>query len=345
MIHAVDTHSGESMRVITGGLPNIPGKTVYEQMRWLEKNDDQVRLLMLKEPRGYPALCCNLIVPPKNPNADAGFIIMEQVECPVMSGGNTISVVTVLLETGMIPMKEPITELTLEAPAGLIDIRAECSNGKVISVTFKNVPAFALYINEEINVPHLGKVKVDVGWGGMFYVIADIRQFEGLEIVPGNGSEIARISSMIRKAAEEQLPVEHPDYPGVGITIAQLSGPTKNPKADWKNAVTVATGEHHWDDPSTWTGALDRSPCGTGTCAKMATLYAKGELNLDQDFHHEGILGLVYTGRLVEEVKVGEHKAVVPTISGQAWITGFNNYVLDPTDPFQNGYTIGDIWA
>lgn len=345
MIHAVDTHSGEPMRVITGGIPNIPGNTVYEQMRWLEKNDDQIRMLMLREPRGYPPLCCNLIVPPKNPNADAGYIIMEQVEYPVMSGGNTISVVTVLLETGMLPMKEPVTELTLEAPAGLIGIRAECSNGKVTNVTFKNVPAFAAYIDTEIDVPHLGKVKVDVGWGGMFYVIADIRQFKGLELIPEHGGEIARISSMIRKAAQEQLPVEHPHYPGVGITISQLSGPTNNLKANWKNAVTVASGDLDWNSPSTWTGALDRCPCGTGTCAKMATLYAKGKLGLNQDFRHEGLLGTVYTGRLVEEVKIGNYKAVVPTVSGQAWITGFNTYVLDPTDPFPHGYTIGDIWA
>jgi len=345
MIHAVDTHSGEPMRVITGGIVNIPGNTVYEQMCWLKGNDDQIRMLMLREPRGYPPLCCNLIVPPKHPNADAGFIIMEQVEYPLMSGGNTISVVTVLLETGILPMREPVTELTLEAPAGLIDIRAECSNGKVTSVTFKNVPSFAPYIDAEIDVPHLGKIKVDVGWGGMFYVIADVRQFKGLKLIPEQGGEIARISSIIRKAAQEQLPVEHPDYPGVGISISQLYGPTDNSKADWKNAVTVASGELDWNDPSTWTGALDRCPCGTGTCAKMAALYAKGELSLNQDFRHEGILGTVYTGRLVEEVKVGNYKAVVPTVSGQAWITGYSTYVLDPTDPFPNGYTIGDIWA
>src|SRR5690625_5175145 len=164
MIHAVDTHSGEPMRVITGGIPNIPGDSVYEQMLWLRENDEQVRKLMLREPRGYPPLCCNLIVPPKHPKADAGYIIMEQIEYPVMSGGNTIAVATVLLETGMLPMKEPITELTLEAPAGLIDIVAHCENGKVTSVTFKNVPAFAPYIDTMIDVPHLGKVKVDVGW-------------------------------------------------------------------------------------------------------------------------------------------------------------------------------------
>ncbi len=345
MIHAVDTHAGEPMRVITGGVPNIPGNTVYDQMRWLEKNDDQVRMLMLREPRGYPPLCCNLIVPAKHPDADAGYIIMEQIEYPVMSGGNTMSVATVLLETGMLPMQEPVTHLTLEAPAGLIGITAECANGKVQSVTFKNVPAFAPYIDVEIDVPHLGKVTVDVGWGGMFYVIADVRQFEGLELVPRHGREITRISSMIRKAAEEQLPVTHPHYPGVGITISQLSGPTDNPNADWKNVVTVASGDFDWDKPETWTGAIDRCPCGTGTSAKMATLHAKGQLDLNKDFRHEGILGNVFTGRLVEDAQIGDYKAVVPTVSGQTWITGFNTYVLDPTDPFPNGFTIGDIWA
>ena len=172
-IHAVETHSGEPMRVITGGVPHVPGDTVYEQMKWLEQNDDQLRQLMLREPRGYPPLCCNLIVPPKHPDAAAGFIIMEHVEYPMMSGGNTISVVTVLLETGMIPMQEPLTEFILEAPAGLIGIKAECRDGKVMQVTFENVPAFSAYSDAVIEVPELGKVTVDVAWGGMFYVIAD----------------------------------------------------------------------------------------------------------------------------------------------------------------------------
>lgn len=345
MIHAVDTYCGEPGRVITGGVPNVPGNSVYEKMKWLEKNDDEIRLLMLREPRGYPPLCCNLIVPPCDPKASAGYIIMEQVEYPMMSGSNTISVATVLLETGMVPMMEPVTEMILEAPAGLIGIRAECSNGKVTSVTFKNVPSFAVHLDREIDVPHLGKVTVDVAWGGMFYVIADVRQFPGVEITPKHGHDIARISAMIRQAAIEQLPVSHPDYPGVGITISQLSSPTDNPNADWKNAVTVASGELDWDRPATWTGAIDRSPCGTGTCAKMATLHARGKLPLNRPFRHEGILGTVFNGTLLEEAKIGEHNAIVPTISGQAWITGFNTLVVDPTDPFPTGYTVGDIWA
>ncbi|AET93449.1 proline racemase family protein [Caballeronia cordobensis] len=344
MFNAVETHSGEPMRVITGGVPQIPGETVYEQMKWLEKNDDQIRKLMLREPRGYPPVCCNLIVPSKHPEARAGYIIMEQSEYPVMSGGNTISVATVLLETGMIPMQEPVTEFMLEAPAGLIGIRAECSGGKVTQVTFRNVPAFAAHLDAVIDVPGLGKVTVDVAWGGMFYVIADVRQFEGLRLVPEQGREITRISALILRAAQDQLPVAHPDYPGIGITVSQLSGPPHSPAADWRNTVTVANGPIDFDDPSTWTGALDRCPCGTGTCAKMATLHAKGQLKLGEPFRHENLLDIAYTGRLVEEVRIGEHAAVVPTVSGTSWIYGFNTYVLDPTDPFPEGFTVGDIW-
>lgn len=345
MLHAVETHSGEPMRVITGGVPHIPGDSVYEQMKWLEGNDDQIRMLMLREPRGYPPLCCNLIVPPKHPEAAAGYIIMEQVEYPVMSGGNTIAVATVLLETGMIPMQEPRTEFTLEAPAGLIRITAECRGGKVQQVTFENVPAFAAHLDAVLDVPELGRVTVDVGWGGMFYVIADVRQFPGLELVPSRAAEITRISSLVLRAAQDQLPVAHPDYPGIGITISQLSGPTDNPAADRKNAVTVASGPVDFADPSTWTGSVDRCPCGTGTCARMATLHAKGELGLNQPFRHEGILGNVYTGELLREVMVGPHTAVVPTISGRAWISGYSTWVLDPDDPFASGFTVGDLWA
>lgn len=343
-IHAVETHSGIPMRVVTGGIPHIPGETVQAKMKWLQANDDGLRKLLLREPRGYPAHCCNIIVPPCHPEADAGYIILEQVEYPMMSGGNTISVATVLLEMGMLPMQEPVTELTLEAPAGLIRITAECRHGKVKSVKFRNVPAFAAHLDAIIDVPYLGKVRVDVAWGGMFYVIADVEQFPGLELKPEHGKEIARVSAMIRQAAIEQLPVAHPDYPGVGISISQLSGPSDDPRADWKNAVTMPTGPLSWDDPATWTGAIDRCPCGTGTCAKMAVLHAKGELPLQQDFRHQGILGTVFTGRLLEQTRVGDHAAVLPTLAGTSWIHGISTIVLDHDDPFPEGYTLGDIW-
>jgi proline racemase len=333
------------MRVITGGIPHIPGNSTYEKMKWLENNDDQLRKLLLREPRGYPPHCCNIIVPPSDPEADAGYIIMEQIEYPMMSGGNTISVVTVLLEMGILPMREPVTELVLEAPAGLIRVKADCVGGKVKSVTFKNVPAFAAHLDAVINVPELGQITVDVGWGGMFYVITEIRQIRGLQLIPEHGKEITRVASMIRQAAIDQLPVAHPDYPGVGITVSQMSGPSDDPKADWKNAVMMGSGDFSWDKPATWTGVLDRCPSGTGTSAKMAVLHAKGQLELNQDFRHQSILGHVFTGRLIEETKIGDMPAVIPTISGTSWIFGLNTIVLDHDDPYPEGFTIGDIWA
>jgi proline racemase len=299
---------------------------------------------MLREPRGYPAANCNLILPPTRPEAAAGYVIMEQTEYPGMSGTNTMCVTTVLLETGMVPMREPVTELTLESPAGLIAVQADCGGGKVRRVTFRNMPAFAVHLDKQIDVPHLGTITVDVAYGGMFYVISEAAPL-GLRLVPEEGREITRIGEMIKAAAQEQLPVVHPEQPGfAGVTIAQLWGPPSNPAAYCKNAVVVSTGTFDWKRPATWTGAIDRSPCGTGTCARMAALHAKGKLGLDEDFHHEGILGTIFTGRLVEETRVGPYRAVVPTISGRAWITGFCNYVLEDDDPFPEGFTVGDIW-
>ena len=351
VLNVVETHDGEPMRVVTGGVGHIPGNSVYEMEEYLRLHDDGLRKLLLREPRGYPPLCCNIIVPPKHPDAAAGFIIMEQTEYPMMSGGNVISVATALLETGIIPMKEGMNEFNLEAPAGLIGIKARCENGNAVAVTFKNVPAFAVYTDKEIAVPHIGhgveKVKVDVAWGGMFYAMADARQFPWIKLVPEMGREITRVSSLILKAVQDQLPVEHPNYPGVGVTISQLYDPEnyKSDTVDVKNAVTVASGAVNFDDPSTWIGALDRCPCGTGTCARMAAMYAKGELKLNEKFHHQGLLGVVYTGELVEKAKIGKYDAVVPTITGESWIYGYGNLVLDPTDPFPEGFTIGDIWA
>ena len=345
MIQAIDLHAcGEPGRVIVGGVLDVPGTTMFEKARYFEQHADDIRKRMLNEPRGYPALCCNVIVPPCNPQAQAGYIIMEHVEYPGMSGTNTICVATALLETGMLPMTEPITEITLEAPAGLIRITAECHNGKVRQVTFRNVPAFAVYLDREIEVPQLGTVTVDVAYGGMFYAIAEAAQF-GLQLTPDEGADITRITEMIKAAAAEQLPVTHPEQPGFsGVTIAQLSGPAHSAQNHMRNAVTVSTGQLDWAKPSTWTGVLDRSPCGTGTCARMATLHARGRLGLNQDFRHEGVLGTVFTGRLLEETQVGPYRAVVPTIGGTAWITGFASYVLDPEDPFPQGFTVGDIW-
>ena len=245
----------------------------------------------------------------------------------------------------MLPMKEPVTDLTLDTPAGLVGVRAECRGGKVTRVTFRNVPAFAVHLDAKIEVPQLGTVTVDVAWGGMFYVIADAAPF-GLRLTPDEGRDIVRIGEMIKAATQEQLPVVHPENAAItGPTIAELSGPPVGAGAHRRNAVIVSTGRLDWQRPATWTGAIDRSPCGTGTCAKMAALHAKGQLGLHQDFQHEGILGTTFTGCLIEETRVGPYRAVVPTLSGTAWITGIANYVVDPDDPFPNGFTVGDIWG
>jgi len=176
-------------------------------------------------------------------------------------------------------------------------------------------------------------------------VIASAKAF-GLQLTPDEGADIVRITEMIKAAANEQLPVVHPEQPGfAGITIGQLSGPARAPANSMRNVVTVSTGKLDWENPATWTGAIDRSPCGTGTSARMAVLHAKGALAIGEDFRHEGILGTVFTGRLLEEARVGERAAVVPQITGSAWITGVADYVVDPTDPFPDGFTIGDIWA
>jgi proline racemase len=345
VIHAVDLHAcGEPGRVIVGGVRDVPGRTMFEKMQHLAAHQDGLRKRMLREPRGYPAANCNLLLPPTHPDADAGFVIMEQVEYPPMSGTNTICVTTALLETGIVPMREPVTELTLEAPAGLIRVRADCRGGKVTQVTFRNVPAFAVHLDAVVDVPTLGPITVDVAWGGMFYVIADAAQFD-LALTSDEGHAIARIGELIKAAAREQLPVVHPDNAAIrDITIAQLSGPPASPDNHRRNAVIVSTGALDWNDPSTWTGALDRSPCGTGTCAKMAALHARGDLRLNEPFRHEGVLGTVFTGMLLEETTVGPYRAVVPQLSGTAWITGFAQYVVDPADPFPEGFTVGDIW-
>jgi proline racemase len=318
---------------------------MFAKMQHLQRHRDEIRKLMLREPRGYPGLCCNILLPPTDLGADAGFVIMEQVEYPPMSGSNTICVTTVLLETGILPTVEPETRLTLEAPAGLIEVSAACANGKVTGVTFQNRPAFAAYLDQTIDVPQLGPVTLDVAYGGMWYAIVDAAQLD-LEIVPSQGARIVRLGEMIKAAAREQLPVVHPENQDIaGISILEFTAPATLPGADAKNTVVISTGSFDWNDPSTWTGVLDRSACGTGTCARMAVMHAKGQLPLDQDFVHESIMGTTFTGRLIAGTQVGPYPAVVPTITGQAWIYGLSTYLVDPSDPFPEGFVVGDIWG
>jgi len=341
MIHAVDVHAcGEPGRVIVGGVPPVPGDTMFAKAQYLEQHLDHIRKRMLNEPRGNPPLCCNIVLPPCHPEADIGFVIMEHVEYPGMSGSNTICTATAVLETGILPMVEPVTEFTMEAPAGLIRVRAECSNGKVNSVTFTNVPAFAVALDRPIEVPTLGTVLVDVAYGGMFYAITDATQF-GLRLTPDEGADITRITEIVKVAAAEQIPVTHPEIPAfTGITIAQLSGPAHDPTNSMRNAVTLSTGVLDWDRPSTWTGVLDRSPCGTGTSARMAQLAAKGRLKAGDTFVHESIIGSLFDGRVEAPARVGNHDAIVPSIAGWARQHGINTIFVDDRDPFSHGFQV-----
>ncbi|MGH9488249.1 MAG: proline racemase family protein [Terriglobales bacterium] len=345
-ITAIDLHAcGEPGRVILGGVADVPGASMYEKMQHLRTHGDGLRKRMLREPRGYPAANCNLILPPTIAGADAGFIIMEQVEYPPMSGTNTICVATALAETGIVPVREGSNQMRLESPAGLIEVEVEMRAGKAVRVRFENVPAFAVHLDVPVEVRGLGTVRVDVAWGGMFYVIADAEAL-GIELEPGNARELVRIGETIKAATQEQHPVQHPENEEIiGPTIAELSAPARRRGVDRRNTVIVSTGKLDWQRPETWTGTLDRSPCGTGTCAKMAALHARGELALGRDFVHEGILGTTFTGRLLRETRVGPYTAVVPSISGRAWITGLAQYVLDASDPFPEGYTVGDLWG
>jgi proline racemase len=346
VISAVEAHAGgEPGRVITGGVHDVPGNTMLEKRNHLRDHGDRLRRLMLREPRGYPALCANVILPPTHPDADAGFVIMEQAEYPAMSGSNTICTATVLINEGLVRVTEPITELVLEAPAGIIRVRADVAGGKARSITFENVPAFAVALDRAVEVSQLGTVVVDVVWGGMFYALTDANAL-GFRLTPDEGRDLVRVGEMVKAAAREQIPVAHPEQPELaGISIIELTGPPSVPSAHGKNTVVVSSGTLDWSRPESFTGVLDRSPCGTGTCARMAVLNARGELPIGQDFVHEGILGTTWTGRLLRETTVGAVSAVVPQLTGSAWITGRSQYVVDDDDPFGEGFTVGDLWG
>jgi len=345
-IRVVDAHAGgEPGRVIVGGVHDVPGATMLEKRDHLWHEGDRLRRLVLREPRGYPATCANVILPPTSPDADAGYVIMEQAESPAMSGSNTICTATVLIAEGLVPVREPVTELVLEAPAGLIHIRAEVRDGRARAITFRNVPAFAVALDRSVEVPTLGTVAVDVAWGGMFYALTDAAAL-GFRLTPDEGRDLVRVGEKVKSAAREQVPAVHPLEPALsGITIMEWTGPPTRPGSHGRNTVVVSSGRLDWSRPASFTGVLDRSPCGTGTCARMAVLHARGELGIGQDYVHEGILGTAWTGRLVGETAVGDRPAVVPELTGSAWITGRAELSVDPEDPFPEGFTVGDLWG
>ncbi len=322
---------GEVGNVVVGGVLPPPGETVFEQMQALER-DDSLRRLLLREPRGSVAVHANLIVPPTRPDCDAGFIIMEPTEYPAMSGSNTICVATVLLETGMVEMREPETTLRLEAPAGLVEVTAACREGKCESIELTNVACFADRLDALLEVEGLGSLSVDVAFGGMWYAIVDAQTL-GFSLEPSEARDLSLTGERIRAAAREQLPCTHPENREIaGVSIVQIAEPWRGVGAVSKNAVVVAPGR------------LDRSATGTGLCARMAALHARGLMQAGDAMTHASVLGTTFEGRIVSETSVGDRQAIVPAIRGSAWITAITQVIVDPSDPFPEGYLLSDTW-
>lgn len=335
MVDVVGCHAeGEIGNVVVGGIGDVPGHTMLDKRNYLAQHRDDLRQRLLREPRGNVVRSTNIVLPSNNPAAAMGYVIMESTEYPVMSGSNTICVATVLLETGMVPMTEPVTSLTLESPAGLINLECACSDGKVTSVRFLNQPAFVYHLDAVIDVPGLGAVTVDVAWGGMAYVLVDAPSL-GFAIVPDEARDLCVLGQRIKTAAAEQLSAVHPVHPEFpGITQTEFTTPVERVDGVLTAANVVIVSP----------GRVDRSACGTGTSARMAVMHARGQLTPGEHFVHRSILGTHFDGVIESLTTAGDTAAVVPSIAGQAWITDFTKVGVDPSDPFPTGYTLSDTW-
>jgi proline racemase len=325
---------GEYAKVVTGGIVDVPGQTMFDKMRHLRDHADGLRKFLLYEPRGAAVHSANLVLPSHHPEAALGYIIMESEEYPPMSGSNTIATVTVVLETGILPMQEPVTRLTLETPAGLIDLTCRCRGGRVLQVKFRNVPAFVQHLDTPIEVEGAGTIRIDVAYGGMHYALVDAKTL-GFRITPDEARDICTIGQKIRAAARAQLAVVHPENPEIrDVTITEFMGPVrrKGKGLTARNTVVVSPGR------------LDRSPCGTGTSARLAVMHARRQIRKGELFDHESIIGSHFLAEVVGTTRVGAKPAVVTTVAGRAWLTSIGQYGYDPDDPFPEGYTLSDTW-
>lgn len=334
-ITVVGCHSeGEVGDVITGGVLDVPGETMYDKLVHISTKKDYIRQLLLNEPRGRASMNTNLILPPCDPRADAGFLIMESEEYAPMSGSNIICTTTVLLETGMIPMKEPITEVTLDTAAGLVTVTAECEAGKCKSVEFNNVPAFVLELDFKVMVPEIGEISVDIAYGGMMYVLVEVASL-GLAVSNQHSRQLIDIGERIKRAVEAVYTPIHPENSGItGFSVIEFTEPWEiedGCKAA-NNAVVVSPGR------------FDRSPCGTGTCARLATMHARDQIKEGEIFKHRSIIGTEFVSRIRGTTTVGDYPAILTAVKGRAWITSFKQVVLDSTDPFPQGFRVGDQW-
>ncbi|MFJ2621727.1 proline racemase family protein [Glutamicibacter sp. NPDC087344] len=343
----IEVHAeGEPGRIVLNAAELVKGESMEERLAYCRENLDWLRYLLLHEPRGYPALCAVLLLPPVNDGSDFGIIVLEQGGFTPMSGSNTICAVTAAIEGSLITPRGERTTVVIDTAVGVVKAEAAIRpDGKVASVTVINVPSFAVQIDAPLVLPEFGQIAVDVVFGGQFFAQMDLAQL-GLELDPNNGKALARLGVMIKMAAREQLEVVHPLYPDINeIALVMLhSGPPAPGKVN-RNTVVLSNSVLDPNDPSSWVGVLDRSPCGTGTSARMAALYARGQLELNKNFDHHSIIGSKFTGRLIGTEQVPGYQAVRPTITGRAWITGRAQWSAHPADIFPQGYTLSDIWA
>ena len=326
---AVDTHTeGMPTRVVTSGFGTLPGDTMAERSHHVATKLDGWRRLLMYEPRGHQAMSGAILTPPTRPDADLGVVYIEVTGCLPMCGHGTIGVVTAAVETGLVEAVEPVTTVRLDTPAGLVVAEAAVQDGVCTAVTLRNVPSFLLLRDAELDVPGVGRVQVDVGYGGNFYVLIPATALD-LELAPARAPELITKGLAVMAAANAQLPLVHPERSDIAGAHHVLVTAPGDGTVSGHGAVVI--------DP----GYLDRSPCGTGTSARMAALHARGELALDTPYVHTSIIGSRFTGRLVETTEVGGLPAVVPTITGRAWVSGLNQLLLDPDDPYPEGFLIG----
>lgn len=334
VIHIVSCHAeGEVGDVIVGGVVPPPGDTIWEQRTWVEQ-DDRLRKFVLNEPRGGVFGHVNLLVPPKHPDAQVAWIIMEPADTPPMSGSNSICVATVVLNTGIVPITEPQTQLTMEAPGGLVHVTADCDGGAARRITVTNVPSFVDKLDAELDVAGVGVLRVDTAYGGDSFVIVDAEAL-GVEIKPEAARDLTELGMQIVRAANEQLGFTHPENPDwKHISFCQFAGPLERQGDSLvgSNAVAIRPGK------------IDRSPTGTGCSARMALLHARGEMNPGDQYLARSIIGSEFHCSIKEVTTVGGKSAIVPTVSGRAWITGTHQLMLDPEDPWPEGYRLSDTW-
>lgn len=326
MFTAVDSHTeGMPTRVVTGGMGVIPGATMNDKRLYFMEHLDHIRLFLMNEPRGHAAMSGAILQAPTREDADWGVVFIEVSGCLPMCGHGTIGVATVLVETGMVEVLEPVTTIRLDTPAGLVIARVAVSDGHADSVTIENVPSYSVRLDDIVEVPGYGTVPYSLAFGGNFYAMVDLDAV-GLKFERRNQHEIMAAGLAIMDAINETNPPRHPEIDGLDhCHHVQFIAPG-------------STAQHSQHAMAIYPGWFDRSPCGTGTSARMAELWARGELALDQDFVNESFIGSTFTGRLVGETTVAGIPAVVPTITGRAWVTGMSQYLLDPTDPFPTGF-------